>query len=68
MDLSDEILNVSHCLLVAKLWTVKVGGQKKIQTFWVRGYILCSGERENTRENPSAQSAGTLSIHSSAAP
>ena len=40
LDLSKEVL----CILVgqraAKLRTVKVGGQKKTLTFWVRGYFF----------------------------
>ena len=53
--------------MVAKLWTLKVGGQKKSQTFWVRGYVLCISARKNTRENEKDQSEQTLGTHNSVA-
>ena len=36
---------------VSKLQARKVGNQKWAETFWVRGYVLFSGARENTRVN-----------------
>ena len=41
---------------------------KKIETFWVRGYVLCSSARENTRENQKSKSGWNLGTHSSGAP
>ena len=32
--------HIEHCEGVAKLRTVKVGGQKKPLTLWVRGYVF----------------------------
>ena len=53
--LSKEVLQVNFGQGVSKLRSHKVCGQKKFKTFWVRGYVLCSGARENTRENPKVQ-------------
>ena len=60
MDFLDEVLSVSHCLLVAKLWTVKVGSQKKYLDLLGLRLHLCSSARENTRKNQRAQKALTL--------
>ena len=44
-----ELLYITIVQGAAKLWHFKIGDLKKNQTFWVRGYILFSGARENTR-------------------
>ena len=49
--LSKEVLEVNFGQGISKLQARKVGNQKKVETFWVRGYILYSSARENTREN-----------------
>ena len=51
----------------AKLWALKVGRLKKIQTFWVRGYVLCISAWENTHKNQKGQSGRTLVTHNSVA-
>ena len=40
LDLSNEVLHVLVSQGAAKLRTVKVGGQKKKLTFWVRDYFF----------------------------
>ena len=59
-DLSKYAKIIHFGQQAAELCAPKVGGQKKSQTFWVRGYVLCSSARENTRENQRAQKALTL--------
>ena len=51
VGLSKEVSNVHFGLGASKLQDSSVGSQKKLETFWVRGYVLCSSARENTREN-----------------
>ena len=53
--------------MAAKLQTIKICNQKKFQTFWVRGYVLCISARENTHKNQKGQSGRTLVTHNSVA-
>ena len=55
IGLSKEVLLVNFGQGVSKLKARKVLDKKKVETFWVRGYILYSGARENTRENTKVQ-------------
>ena len=64
LDLSKYAKIIHFGQQAAELCAPKVGGQKKSQTFWVRGYVLCSSARENTRENQKGQSGRTFRVHS----
>ena len=46
---------------------IQVGFQKKVEIFWVRGYVSCSSARENTRKNQKSKSGQSLGNHSSEA-
>ena len=63
-DLSKYAKIIHFGPQAAELRTLTVGGQKKSQTFWVRGYVLCSSARENTRKNQEDQSGRSLGTHS----
>ena len=60
-DLSKYAKIIHFGQQAAELCAPKVGCQKKSQTVWVRGYVLCSSARENTRENQKGQSGLTFS-------
>ena len=51
LGLSNEVSKVHFGPGASKLQDSKFGGQKKLETFWVRGYVLYSSAPENTREN-----------------
>ena len=72
IELTNELLYFKHLAqTVAKLWTLKVGCQKKVETFWVRGYFFASLHSKLLLfEQPGfdPRPAQTLGTHISAAP
>ena len=40
LDLLNEVLNIVLNPRATKLWAIKVGFEKKYETFWIRGYIF----------------------------
>ena len=72
IELTNELLYFKHLAqTVAKLWTLKVGGQRKVETFWVRGYFFVRSYSESLlSERPGFESrlAQTLRHCNFAAP
>ena len=48
IELSNKLLYFKHLAqTAAKVRTLKVGGQKKVETFWVRGYFFVRSYSES---------------------